>query len=285
MRSGSVVSSSATSAEPTVCWRITWVAWRQMPSERNPSVPTGPIPVPSSSSRTAAPAPSVSERLQGSSVVTARISPASTVAAGAAAGAIRHAATHAAKHADPPSAYARPTQATLPAAGAIGAGSAIPINWQSRVEAGRIRADKSGVRRVRSESGFTLIEILVVMLILGLLAAIALPAFLNQRAKASDADAKVQVRTAQSAAETIFTDNGRYNGPNGVSVNNLRALEPVLNGADLTVQAATQTGYRVRVGSSTGNWFEVQRNSDSTFEYPCDDPGTGGCPSTGSWAD
>jgi type IV pilus assembly protein PilA len=140
------------------------------------------------------------------------------------------------------------------------------------------------VTRASGESGFTLIEVLVVMLILGLLAAIALPTFLNQRDKASDADAKVQVRTAQTAAETIVTDNGRYNGPNGVSVNNLRALEPVLNGADLTVQAATQNGYRIRVGSSTGNWFEVRRNNDSTFEYPCEDTGTGGCPSTGSWA-
>jgi type IV pilus assembly protein PilA len=141
------------------------------------------------------------------------------------------------------------------------------------------------VSRASNESGFTLIELLVVMLILGMLAAIALPAFFNQRDKASDADAKVQVRTAQSAAETIVTDNGRYNGPNGVSVNNLRAIEPVLNGADLTVQAATQNGYRIRVGSSTGNWFEVRRNNNSTFEYPCDSPGSGGCPSSGSWAD
>jgi prepilin-type N-terminal cleavage/methylation domain-containing protein len=63
-------------------------------------------------------------------------------------------------------------------------------------------------QRSQSESGFTLVELLVVMLILGLLAAIAVPSFFNQRDKARDADAKAGVRTAQTAIETYATDNG-----------------------------------------------------------------------------
>ena len=61
------------------------------------------------------------------------------------------------------------------------------------------------------EAGFTLIELLVVMLILGILAAIAIPAFFNQRNKATDAQAKSAARTAETAMETYATENqGSY---------------------------------------------------------------------------
>src|SRR4029453_5605008 len=60
------------------------------------------------------------------------------------------------------------------------------------------------------EKGFTLIELLVVILIIGILAAIALPAFLGQRSRAQDTQPKSAVRGAQTAMEKLYTDNQNY---------------------------------------------------------------------------
>src|SRR5688500_14567359 len=92
--------------------------------------------------------------------------------------------------------------------------------------------------RAQDEKGFTLIELLVVILIIGILAAIALPAFLNQRGKAQDTEAKTAARTAQTAMETRYTDEQNYNtDPAG-----LVAIEPALAEAtSLTASGADDT--------------------------------------------
>ena len=139
-----------------------------------------------------------------------------------------------------------------------------------------------------SEAGFTLIELLVVMLILGILAAIALPAFFNQKEKAGDAKAKEYAHSAQVAIETYSTENGGSYDEADVAA--LVAIEPTLSSAPgLEVLASggaaasepSDTGYRVVVDGSGTQWFAVDNNG-GTFSFPCSTGGKGGCPDTGA---
>jgi type IV pilus assembly protein PilA len=135
-----------------------------------------------------------------------------------------------------------------------------------------------------SEAGFTLIELLVVMLILGILAAIALPAFFNQKEKAGDAKAKEYAHSAQVAMETFSTDhNGTYVGVSEDGAE-LVEIEPTLSSATLTVTgsggtgAPTATAYRITSEApNSENQFWVDNNA-GTLTFECTTAGSGGCP-------
>ena len=80
------------------------------------------------------------------------------------------------------------------------------------------RIQKTMDDRAKGEKGFTLIELLVVIIIIGILAAIAIPAFLNQRQKAWVSQVESDLKNAAIAAESYAVDNnGSYTGlPNTV---------------------------------------------------------------------
>jgi type IV pilus assembly protein PilA len=138
--------------------------------------------------------------------------------------------------------------------------------------------------RTSDEKGFTLIELLVVILIIGILAAIALPAFLNQREKAQDTEAKSGARTAQTALETLYTDEQSY--ATGL-VPALVTIEPALGqlGARLTVPAPGVNTYAVNVESkgSSKVVYTITRAADGSVIRSCAPVSKGSCPAGGTW--
>jgi type IV pilus assembly protein PilA len=140
-------------------------------------------------------------------------------------------------------------------------------------------------RRLDNERGFTLIELLVVILIIGILAAIAIPAFLNQSSKASDSAAKTQVGTLQTAIKTYAIDNsGSYVGATLVK---LQEIEPTLKDKSTAVAkevvSPTATGFTVESEAvGTKNIYKIV-SAAGEVKRECAAAGKGGCRAAGTW--
>jgi type IV pilus assembly protein PilA len=146
-------------------------------------------------------------------------------------------------------------------------------------------------QRSGDEGGFTLIELLVVILIIGILAAIAIPAFLSQKSKAYDSSAKTLAQTAQTAMETYATENsGEYTGGTRAK---LKEIEPSINTSNTSealleeTTGITKNEYTVTaLAANTGDKYAIKRNSSGELEHTCTST-TKGCPghsnSSTSW--
>jgi type IV pilus assembly protein PilA len=118
-------------------------------------------------------------------------------------------------------------------------------------------------RLAQEESGFTLIELLIVLVIIGILLAIAVPSYLGFKDRANRSAAQANVRSAVPAVEAYYADNGTYVG---------------MNAAALT---AIDAGVQVTVGTVGAATYCIS-NTQGGFTYNKQGPGAaivvGACP-------
>jgi type IV pilus assembly protein PilA len=114
-------------------------------------------------------------------------------------------------------------------------------------------------KRTQDDQGFTLIELMVVVLIIAILIAIAIPTFLGLRQRAQDRAAQSNLRNGLTAAKAFYTDAETYTGFTAVAA---KAIEPSLTFTDAAC-AATLNQVCIKVAAAPGQEIVLTTRSAS----------------------
>jgi len=132
--------------------------------------------------------------------------------------------------------------------------------------------------KMQKEKGFTLIELMIVVAIIGILAAIAIPQFSAYRVKAFNSAAKADLRNIMTAEEAAYADTQGYVQVTADASGNAKRLvstNPPASGTDpmSAVGSSKGVGYVVNTANSNANYAAFTGHNQGDKQYGGDDSG------------